>query len=39
LFASVNGFISQFALESARAHGNLTARSSLPAVVVLFGSL
>ena len=31
LFASVNGFISQFALESARAHGNLTARSSLPA--------
>jgi len=31
LFASVNGFISQFALGSARAHGNLTARSSLPA--------
>jgi len=31
LFASVNGFISQFALESAIAHGNLTARSSLPA--------
>ena len=31
LFASVNGFISQFALGSARAHGTLTARSSLPA--------
>src|ERR1700727_4063717 len=31
LFASVNGFISQFALESARAHGTLTARSPLPA--------
>jgi hypothetical protein len=30
LFASVR-FISQFALGSARAHGNLTARSSLPA--------
>jgi len=34
LFASVNGFISQFALESAIAHGNLTARSLCPPVVV-----
>ncbi|KAN0073307.1 hypothetical protein V8E54_008527 [Elaphomyces granulatus] len=31
LFALVNGFISQFALGSAKSHGNLTARSSLPA--------
>src|ERR1700722_16012514 len=39
LFASVNGFISQFALDKVQEHMalfNLTARSSLP---VLFGSL